>query len=67
MMSLEKDFYVCDEKYYIEAINLILEKVDNPVFFLLFERYLTGLKRIFILKLLVFMNRRIILYGRHLG
>lgn len=31
--EFRKDFYVCDEKYYIEAINLILEKVDNPVFF----------------------------------
>ena len=31
--EFRKDFYVCDEKYYIDAINLIFEKVDNPVFF----------------------------------
>ena len=31
--EFRKDFYVCDEKYYNEAIQFILGKIDNPVFF----------------------------------
>lgn len=31
--EFRNDFYVCDEDYYRKAINLILERVDTPVFF----------------------------------
>ena len=30
--EFKKDFFVCDEDYFNHAINLIMEKVDNPTF-----------------------------------
>lgn len=31
--EFRKDFYVCDEHYYHKAIELIKQKVENPIFF----------------------------------
>lgn len=31
--EFRKDFYVCDEDYYNQAIKLMMQNVDNPVFF----------------------------------